>query len=321
MTPDSPSGLAPLPAVPRVTVITVCKDRAWCIAQCVDSVLAQDYPDVEYIVQDGASRDDTMTVLRHYGDRIRAFSEADRGPIDAFHKALEKATGDIFCMLLSDERFHDAHVITRAVEAFRQHPDAGGIYGDFRTVDVNYQPLSVERKRQFTFEEIFCYDGYITPCSAFARMAVLKTGGALNPDLRMYFDDIGDYGLWVYVGARHPLKYVPGVMADFMVHSGEISYGLRHCQAYIRECEGAINAFRGDAYTPSSLAALKNKALARLYLNYGNLLAAQHPREALQLGWNAVRRRPRLVLTRTLGALVLKTLKTSSWSALRPRRA
>jgi glycosyltransferase involved in cell wall biosynthesis len=312
MTDTRRANLKPLSSSPRVTVITVCKDRAWCIANCVDSVLAQDYPDIEYIVQDGASRDDTVAVLRKYGNRVHLSSEPDRGPIDAFHKALAKATGDIFCMLLSDERFYDEQVVTRAVDAFRRYPEAGAVYGDFRTVDVHYQPIRVEKKRQVTFEEIFCYDSFITPCAAFVRLDALRTDGRLNSDLRSFFDDIGDFGLWVYVGSRHPLKYVPGIMADFMVHSGAISYGLKHCQAYIRECETAIEAFQCEAYPPPALARLKQRARARLYLNYSNILAEQHPSEAIRLAWDGIRRRPRLMLTRTFFAVLLRSMRLAS---------
>ncbi len=301
------SSLQPLPATPRVTVITFCKDRAWCIEECVQSVLAQDYPNIEYIVQDGASRDNTLEVLKKYEDRVDIRSEPDRGPMDGFHKALARATGDIFCMLLSDERFSDSAVITRVVEAFREHPDSGAVYGDFRVVDVHYQEIRVERKRQIAFEEIFCQEEFISPCAAFVRTDTLRENGELKSDLRSFFDVIGDYGIWVYVGSRYPLTYVPGVMADFMVHGGEISYGLDHCEAYVRECETAIRSFHSDAYTAAELAALKNHALAKTYLNFGNALAGKYFSAPIRLALKGVRKRPRLLLTKAFLAVLVKS--------------
>jgi glycosyltransferase involved in cell wall biosynthesis len=314
----SPPRLRPLPEIPRVTVITMCKDRAWCIEQCVQSVLRQDYPNIEHLVHDGASGDGTLDVLRRYEDRIRLHSEPDRGPMDAFHHALARATGDIVCMLLSDERFADERVVSRAVQAVRAHPGAGAIYGDFRVVDVEYREIRIERKRQFRFEEIFCQDDFIAPCAAFVRTDALRENGAFSPSLRRFFDVIGDYGIWVYVGARYPLTYVPGVVADFMVHGGEVSYRLDHCLAYIRECETAIDAFRGDGYTPRELAALKNRALARVYLNYGNALAGKYFVEPLRLAWKGIRRRPRLVFTK---ACVAVLVKSAGLFSLLPARA
>ncbi|HLE56817.1 MAG TPA: glycosyltransferase [Rhodothermia bacterium] len=309
--------LRPLPDTPRVTVITMCKDRAWCIDECVRSVLRQDYPNIEYLVQDGASRDDTLDVLEKYEDRLQICSEPDRGPMDAFHKALARATGDLFCILLSDERFSDDKVVSRVVEAFHRYPDSGAIYGDFRIVDVNYREIGVERKQQISFEELFCYERFISPCAACVRFDTLRENGILKSDLRSFFDIIGDFGLWVYVGSRYPLKYVPGIMADFMVHGGEISYGLKHCQAYIRECETAIESFHSDAYAPHDLAALKNRALARLYLNYSNVLAGKYFSEPVQLTWKGIRRRPRLIFTKTFLAVLIKS---AGLSALLPAR-
>jgi hypothetical protein len=208
--------------------------------------------------------------------------------------------------VLSDERFYDDKVVSRMVEAFHRHPDSGAIYGDFRSVDVHYREIRVEKKRQLTFEEIFCLEDFISPCAAFVRMDALREDGALSSDLRSFFDVIGDFGLWVYVGSRYPLKYVSGIVADFMVHDGEISYGLRHCQAYIQECETAIQSFRGDTYTPRDLAALKTRALARLYLNFGSLLSARHFWAPMGLARKAITLRPRLVLTRTFLVILLK---------------
>jgi glycosyltransferase involved in cell wall biosynthesis len=294
----------------------MCKDRAWCIEECVQSVLRQDYPDIEYIVQDGASHDDTLDVLKKYEDRVQVYSEPDRGPIDALHKALAKATGDIFCLVLSDERFYDDTVVSRMVEAFHMHPDSGAIYGDFRSVDVHYREIRVEKKHQLTFEQIFCFEDFISPCAAFVRTDTIRENGALSSDLRSFFDVIGDFGLWVYVGSRYPLTYVSGIVADFMVHDGAISYGLPHCRSYIRECELAIYSFRGDTYTPQDLAALKTRALARLYLNFGSLLATRHFSAPIVLAWKAITLRPRLALTRTFFGLLLK----AAYSPLRQIR-
>jgi glycosyltransferase involved in cell wall biosynthesis len=310
------SDLTPLPAVPRVTVITICKDRAWCIDECVRSVLAQDYPNVEYLVQDGASRDNTLDVLKKYEDRVKVVSEPDRGPIDAFHKALAVATGDIFCLLLSDERFADDKVISRAVEAFHRYPDTGVIYGDFRAVDVDYREIRIERKRQITFEQIFRHDDFISPCAAFVRTETLRQNGTPKPDLRSFFGDVGDWGLWVYVASQYPITHVPQVMADFMVHPDEGSYGLELCRNYVRECETAIRSFHSDAYTPRDLAALKKRSLARVYLNFGNSLAGKYFSVPIQLAWKGISTRPQLIFTKSFLGVVVKCIGLYSlWPA------
>lgn len=314
----SQATLPPLARTPRVTVITVCKDRAWCIEECVQSVLAQDYPNIEYIIQDGASRDNTLEVLKKYGDRVQVYSEPDQGPMDAFHKALARTTGDLFCLVLSDERFADNTVVSRMVEAFHEYPDSGVIYGDFRTVDSHYRAIRVETKRQITFDEIFCREDFISPCAAFVRTDTLRENGELRSDLRSLFFVIGDFGLWVYIGARYPLKYVSGIIADFMVHGGECSYDLNVCRAYIGESEMAIKSFQSPAYTPQALTALKTRAIGKLYLGFSSSLAGKYFSEPIQWAWKGIRTQPRLLFTRTFLSVLVKS---AGLSALLPVRA
>lgn len=296
-----------LPALPKVSVITMVKDRAWGIEHCVRSVREQDYPNIEHVVQDGASTDGTLQLLQQYGESIALRSEPDRGPMNAYHKALERSTGDVCCMLLSDERFYDASVVSRAVAHLRSNPEAAAIYGDFRRVDTNYQLIEVVKKRQLSFEELFCSEDFISPCAAFIRTEVLKDGALLKPDLRDFFDDIGDFGLWIYIGARYPIKYVPDVMADFMMHDDRISFDVAHCRRYIAEIEKAIDAFTSKRFDDAALHALKRRALAQQHLNYGNVLAERAvPSLAMGLTLRAVSARPALVLARTFWSTVAK---------------
>ena len=73
---------------PLFSIICTVKDRAALIRPCVESVLAQDDPAVDFVVQDGASTDGTLGILREYGDRIRLVSEPDEGAGDGLFRAL-----------------------------------------------------------------------------------------------------------------------------------------------------------------------------------------------------------------------------------------
>lgn len=117
----------------KVSVITTCYNRANTIRNTIDSVLAQDYPNIEYIIIDGASTDDSVNLIKEYEDRITKFiSEPDRGMYEALNKGIRIATGDIIGLMHSDDEFYDNQVISRIVEVFKKkNPDmlyANGLF-------------------------------------------------------------------------------------------------------------------------------------------------------------------------------------------------
>src|SRR3954468_19546675 len=97
----------------KVSIITVVYNNEKTISHAVDSVLSQDYGDIEYIVVDGNSKDGTMDVLRGYGNRIsKLISEKDKGLYDAMNKGIRAATGDVVGILNSDDFFYNNNIIS-----------------------------------------------------------------------------------------------------------------------------------------------------------------------------------------------------------------
>lgn len=121
----------------KVSIITSCFNREATIGQAIESVLAQDYPDIEYIVVDGASRDNSLQVINRYKDRISLIiSEPDRGMYEAINKGIRMATGDIIGLLHSDDFLFGSHIISDIVKKFSEtHADL--VYGDGLFVDFN----------------------------------------------------------------------------------------------------------------------------------------------------------------------------------------
>lgn len=121
----------------KVSIITSCYNREATIRGAIESVLAQDYPDIEYIVVDGASKDGTLDVINEYKNRIvKIVSEPDHGMYEAINKGIRLATGDIIGLVHSDDMLYDKHVISDVVAAFEQS-NADFVYGDGIYVDFN----------------------------------------------------------------------------------------------------------------------------------------------------------------------------------------
>ena len=114
----------------KVSLITVTYNSDKHLAHCIDSVLHQDYPNIEYIVVDGASTDGTLAVIEQYGDVIdKWISEKDGGMYDAINKGIKLATGNIIGILNSDDFFASATAVSKIVRCFEEN-NVDSVYGD-----------------------------------------------------------------------------------------------------------------------------------------------------------------------------------------------
>lgn len=114
----------------KVSIITTCYNRAGTIRGAIESVLAQDYPDIEYIVVDGASEDGSIDVIKEYEGRIaKVMSEPDRGMYEAINKGIRLATGDVVGLLHSDDFLYDNQVVSRIVSRLEE-TGADFLYGN-----------------------------------------------------------------------------------------------------------------------------------------------------------------------------------------------
>lgn len=103
----------------KISVITVVYNRAATIGCCIDSVLSQQYPSIEYIVIDGKSNDGTLDIIKKYGSRIGiVISEPDLGIYDAINKGIKLSSGDVIGILNSDDFFAHGNVLESVAEKF-----------------------------------------------------------------------------------------------------------------------------------------------------------------------------------------------------------
>lgn len=127
----------------KVSIITSCYNREATIGQAIESVLNQDYPDIEYIVVDGASKDRSMNIITSYQDRIaKIISEPDHGMYEAINKGIKASTGDIIGLLHSDDFFLNDHIISDIVAVFKR-TQADLVYGNGLYVDAEQTDVIV----------------------------------------------------------------------------------------------------------------------------------------------------------------------------------
>ena len=141
----------------KVSIITVCYNRSATIENSILSVLNQDYPNIEYIIIDGGSKDGTKEIIQKYADKLAVFiSEPDKGMYDAINKGLSLATGDVFGLMHSDDVYYDQNVVSRIVDAFKKSPNIEGIYGNGIYI-TNDREEKIVRNRiggEYNFEKL-----------------------------------------------------------------------------------------------------------------------------------------------------------------------
>ena len=123
---------------PKFSVITVCYNAQATIEDTIQSVIAQTYHHVEYIIVDGASKDRTLSIINRYRDRITTVvSEPDKGLYDAMNKGLRLATGDYVCFLNAGDSFHEDDTLQQMVHTLRELTELPDVlYGETELVDA-----------------------------------------------------------------------------------------------------------------------------------------------------------------------------------------
>jgi glycosyltransferase involved in cell wall biosynthesis len=198
----------------RVTVVTPSFNQAKFLERTIQSVLSQDYEDLEYIIIDGGSTDGSVEIIERYADRLAYWvSEPDTGQTEAINKGFAKASGEILAWLNSDDSYEPG-AVSAAVSFLQIHPEIGLVYGDGNFIDADDQVIGKFPSRQTSYVQL--RRGYVHVCqqAAFFRAELWRKVGPLDPSF--YF--AMDYDLWVRLAKLSGVQYIPELWANFRLH-------------------------------------------------------------------------------------------------------
>ena len=119
----------------KISIITTTFNSAQTIADTLKSIVQQDYPNIEHIIIDGASKDNTLEIVKQFPHVSKVISEIDKGIYDAMNKGIKAATGDIVGFLNSDDFFTHSNSVSAIVKTF-QNSGADSVFGDVKFVEA-----------------------------------------------------------------------------------------------------------------------------------------------------------------------------------------
>ena len=202
--------------LPLVSIITPSFNQVPYIAATIDSVLAQDYPRIEYIIVDGGSTDGSVDIIKSYADQLAWWvSEKDKGQTDAINKGFARANGQILAWLNSDDTYEEG-AISAAVDFLMKNPEVGLVYGDCNFIDEKGLKFGEFNAAQTDFKKLQRGYVHIPQQASFWRAELWKEVAPLDDS----FFFAMDYDLWTRLAKISELRYLPGeTWANFRLHS------------------------------------------------------------------------------------------------------
>lgn len=173
----------------KISIITVCFNSEKTIRNTIESVLSQDYHDVEYIIVDGGSTDQTMNIVREYSSISKVISEPDDGIYDAMNKGVLSATGDIIGILNSDDLYEGSSVLSGIAVLFNKSSSIGLAFGNVVLVNPDDISQTVRRYESRNFKPWKLRFGWMPPHPAtFVRRSVYQEYGMYDLSYKISSD-------------------------------------------------------------------------------------------------------------------------------------
>ena len=200
----------------KISIITACYNSAATIEGTIKSVLSQDHPDVEYIIVDGASKDNTLQVVDRYRDRIaKIISEKDQGIYDAINKGIAAATGEVIGLLHSDDIYANDEVLSRVTKLFGEKK-SDSVYADLHYVNKDDISKVVRYWHSGEYYDGIFKKGWMPPHPTFfLKRSCYEKFGVYNLEMKT----AADYELMLRMLHRYKVStaYLPEVIVKMRV--------------------------------------------------------------------------------------------------------
>jgi len=203
----------------RISIIIPCYNAAEFIEETIQSILSQNYENLECIVIDGESNDGTLNILEKYKDKIIIKSGKDRGQSDAINKGLRLATGDIVAYINADD-IYEKGCFQKVANFFERNQNVKWVHGKCKIIDENN--LEIRRlitwfgifwQRRYSYNKLLAMD-FIPQPAVFWRGELIDEIGSFDANEHL----VMDYEYWLRSGARYNPGFIDEYLASWRVH-------------------------------------------------------------------------------------------------------
>ncbi|MBI3941599.1 MAG: glycosyltransferase [Chloroflexi bacterium] len=242
---------------PRITVVTPSFNQADYLEETIRSVLAQNYPNLEYIVMDGGSTDGSRDIIQKYAGCISFWvSEKDHGQTDALNRGFARSNGQILAWLNSDDIYTPGSLL-RVANYFSEHPDIDVLYGPCDLIDETSHFIAKVNPPEFDLAREIS-SNFLSQPATFFRQSVLHTIGGFNPTRHYAFD----YEFWLQAAIRgFHFASLPGPSLA-MFRMWQESKSEFNTERFIPETISILEEVFASPHFPKKYQGLQHKALS-----------------------------------------------------------
>jgi len=256
---------------PLVSIITPSYNQGTFIEDTILSVKNQDYPNIEHIIMDGGSTDQTLEILKKYDGtyNMRWVSKQDKGQAHAVNRGFDCTEGEVIGWLNSDDVYVLRDVVSSAVGVLQEDPSVALVHGNRLTID------EMDRLQRLYYSGEFRYSKFLRGlCSVYQETVFFRRVVAEHFRMNEQMQFAIDHEFWLRVGRVYSFRYLNKFMGGFRLHNASKSVSPKYDAGWneekkqLQEQYGYETRMRGE---PNMIATVERKfrrVLAGAYTNY-----------------------------------------------------
>ena len=297
--------------MPLVSIVTPSYNQGNFIEQTLLSVKGQDYQNIEHIIVDGGSNDQTLDILTGYKDQyaLRWISEKDRGQSDALNKGFRLAQGSIIGWLNSDDTYLQG-AVSSAVEFISANNEINWVHGKGYWIDEQGTVVGEYPVKAYNLEDLLIFGMHMVQPSIFFKRSVLDLTGGLDVSIHSTMD----FDFMLRVSRYFRGTFIPKFIATRRIHKDAKS--IAQANIFFRDYIRSLDKLFSDSDLPPKIVHLKKRAYHHAYLVGGyQAFQDQDYKSARSLLKEALRYDPRPLSKDNIASifLILESMIGAHW--------